>query len=373
MMRSHPEILLDLSETRLSVAGRPSAAPLKRERESEFLLDFSEIRRPATMLPSTAPVKFEREAEVPRCLVPRGSLLSLTGGLPSSEMPKEGRRTWGANVVTQENLDTTERLIVFGRPSSGPGLSLLRAFKKWCDVQLALPSAIGETIAIFGGYLFDAGLKASTCASYVRSVLFLERREPHVIPKFYIADDVLKGLDKTAASEPRNHAIDIDEDRAREIISAIQKLDVQWTIWVMAMCGARVADLLRLGPGQIVVQGSTLWIHFKVTKTVHEQDKQYSVQLPIWIPFRPEWEPFLSSPTPFTADCDRVDYVLHAAGFPETSYSFRRLFINQVIDRFTESGLTNWISVIEFTGHQQVKTVKGLYKRHRPLDLSLSK
>ena len=195
MMRSHPEILLDLSETRLSVAGRPSAAPLKRERESEFLLDFSEIRRPATMLPSTAPVKFEREAEVPRCLVPRGSLLSLTGGLPSSEMPKEGRRTWGANVVTQENLDTTERLIVFGRPSSGPGLSLLRAFKKWCDVQLALPSAIGETIAIFGGYLFDAGLKASTCASYVRSVLFLERREPHVIPKFYIADDVLKGLD----------------------------------------------------------------------------------------------------------------------------------------------------------------------------------
>ena len=49
----------------------------------------------------------------------------------------------------------------------------------------------------------------------------------------------------------------------------------------MAMCGGRVADLLRLGPGQIAIKGSTLFVHFKVTKTATEQAEQYSVNLPI--------------------------------------------------------------------------------------------
>ena len=362
MRRHPPEFHLDFSETRGSTTARLNTAPHKRERGSEFLLDFSlqaVTTGPTATRPSNNTLKCDRESENLQ-----GSLLRLTGGVPSSAMPKEGHRTWAINEVTQKQLDTTERLIIFGSPSSAQRLSLWRAFGKWCDRQTTLPWARGETIAIFGGYLYDAGLKASTCASYVRTVLFFSRRESHVTPKYHIADDLLKGLDKTAASEPRNHAIDIDEDRAREIISAIRQLDVQWTLWVMAMCGGRVADLMRLGPGKIVVQGSSLWVHFQVTKTATEQSEQYSVQLPIWIPFRSEWAQFLSSSTPFTADCNRVDYVLHKAGFPETSYSFRRLFINQVIDRFTDAGLTNWISVIELTGHQQVKTVKGLYKRH---------
>ena len=127
MRRHPPEFHLDFSETRGSTTARLNTAPHKRERGSEFLLDFSlqaVTTGPTATRPSNNALKCDRESENPQ-----GSLLRLTGGVPSSAMPKEGHRTWAINEVTQKQLDTTERLIIFGSPSSAQRLSLWRAFE----------------------------------------------------------------------------------------------------------------------------------------------------------------------------------------------------------------------------------------------------
>ena len=48
-----------------------------------------------------------------------------------------------------------------------------------------------------------------------------------------------------------------------------------------------------------------------------------------------------------------------------TSYSFRRLFIQRNIERFTDasSHLTDWAKVVKLTGHVQIETVRTRYTR----------
>jgi len=349
--------------------------------ERGALLDFSWIRdtssvteaaylRPAKVARLNIPTVENRfplpTAPLPSLPSAPGNLhLNLLGGIPMSAMPGEGRRRWGSVAVDDATYVTAEELLLEGRPSAAAQLSLFRAFDRWRATNRNLPRSPGEILAIFGAYLFEHDLKASTCANYVRTAWFFLRRleSSHPEPQWYLALDILRGLDRHASRQPRDHAIDIDEARALHILSTIQAVDVAFVIWLMCVCGARVADIRRLAPEQVQLRGSRIVIHFRETKTVVRPIDQYSVDLDLWIPFKEEWRPYLvgrlSAP-----NCDRVNYVLHSAGFEETSYSFRRLFINRVIHRFTEGGITDWLRVIELTGHRKAATAKGLYKQH---------
>lgn len=299
--------------------------------------------------------------------------LDVLGGIPISAMPGEGHRRWGTTPVDLETKAATEEILLEGRPGAAAQLSLFRAFERWRSVNPLLPTAYGEVLAIFGGYLYEHDLKCSTCVTYVRTALFFLRRSPPNAedPKWYLASDVIRGLDRLASRETRDHAIDIDEDRALHILRSMVQPDLAFTIWLMLVCGARCSDLARLAPSQIVLTANKIFIHFRETKTVARPINQYSVELPLWIPFKEEWRIFLTSRETLPADCDRLNKSLHAAGFPETTYSFRRLFINRVIHKFTEDGVTDWLRVIELTGHRKSNTVKGLYKQHL-LDFSWS-
>ena len=50
--------------------------------------------------------------------------LHLLGGLPVSQMPKEGSRMWGYQPVTLNTYETVEKLLVEGTPSVKQQLSL---------------------------------------------------------------------------------------------------------------------------------------------------------------------------------------------------------------------------------------------------------
>jgi len=299
---------------------------------------------------------------------PHDGLLSHVGGLPLTAMPREGKRTWGFDFVTERTVATTDTLLAEGRPGASGQLSLYRAYCKWREHRLQRQLSCGETLAIFGGYLVDAGLKASTCSTYVATALFFERRlSPRGDPQFYLAEDTIRALNRRACSEPREHAPDTSEERVRSIFDILRNQEVAFTVWAMCVCGGRAADLLRLieTGGFFRIVGNRVRVHFTLTKNRSEQCEQYSIDLPIWIPFRQQWKEYLDRPNPFCCNAQKINDTLHAAGFNETSYSFRRLFINHVIERLTENGITNWLAVIELTGHQQVKMVKGLYKSHK--------
>jgi len=282
------------------------------------------------------------------------------------------------------------------RPSSSQHLSLYRAFQRWREQSPLVWSApLGQLAAVFGTYLWEVGLCANTCASSLRTILkFLRREALTMPPQWSVAEDLLRALDLKAAAEPPEHAPDISEERAATIIDAIKQQDVAFAVWAMCMSGARAADLMRLGSGQFQVSadGKAIAVEFYVTKNVRAPHERYSicvqsdereatkhaVSFASWIAFKECWRPFLYQDRPFVRPemnkpdlspqylVNRINYVLdHLKIEPtveETSYSFRRLFINRVIDRFTEDGVTAWCKVIEITGHQRKENVKSSYK-----------
>lgn len=294
--------------------------------------------------------------------------LNLTFGLPSQAMPAARTRAWGHHRVTDATIEKTHELMLKGRPGASATLSLMRAYCRWRRANDLDSEAPGRALGVFGAYLAEAGLKMTTCASYVRSVLAITRKdnEGKMGCEWNVVNDVLKGLDLSAAAEEPDHAIDIGEDRAQEIIDVIRELDVQFSLWAMCTIGGRMEDLNNLGGGQLFLRRTStpmmMSVDFRITKAGRTQVEKYSVTLPVWLPWKETWNVFLEAGTPFTANADRVNRVLHAAGYNETTYSFRRLFINRIVDRFTDRGVTEWCKVIEITGHQQARVVKGTYK-----------
>ena len=69
----------------------------------------------------------------------------------------------------------------------------------------------------------------------------------------------------------------------------------------------------------------------------------------------------------FTINCDAFNAALKSLG-PElegyTSYSFRRLFVHRVIERFTdEDEMVAWAEVVKLTAHVQIETVRVSYAK----------
>jgi len=354
-----------------SHAGLWDLSWLKKETPSSDLSTALPVSRSPQTSPSLPSDNVERPSPASRGLwtlpIQRPHLLQHIGGAPLSAMPREGHRKWGTLPVTENTRTHTEELLIAGRPGISGMLSIHRAYEKWKNVRLRQLLSCGEALAVFGGYLHEAGLKASTCSTYVYSAMFFEKRLHHQMdPQWFLAHDMIRALNRQACSEERDHAYDTTEEDVIKMLDTVRNPEVTWAIWAMCTCGGRAADLLKLGEtgGSFQVFGKHVKVHFKVTKNRTEQSEQYSLNLPILIPFRKEWSELASRQNPFTVSAQKINDTLHAAGFRETSYSFRRLFINQVIERLTEDGVTNWLKVIELTGHQQIKMVKGLYKAH---------
>ena len=301
--------------------------------------------------------------------------MNLHRGLVADAISKEGKRTWGSKPVQDSTVRVAKEIVLLGQPTGGAQLSLYRSFCRWRSAHIDTKTSIGQTLAIFGGYLIEAELKASTCVTYVKQLETLCKREPPSVipPEWSVVKDCIKGLELMALRQPRDHAPDISQERAIEIINGIQDDGVAFTIWAMCMCGARSGDLLALNEFGFTIVGGYVHVHFLQTKARRRQDEQYSVDLPIWYPLPARLQSWSQRARPFVSetkrglficDADRINRILHKAGFVETSYSFRRLFINGIIDRFTEDGITNWLKVIELSGHETPKVVKSLYKDH---------
>jgi len=363
---------LTLSSVPGSVPGAMSRPPLILHREESTRRDISGV----TIRPHDSTLILRQDAAMP--LIPvinHSNPLNLHRGLVADAMPKEGKRKWGSRPVDDSTMQRAKEIVLLGQPTGGAQLSLYRSFCRWRCAHIHANTSIGQTLVIFASYLIDAELKASTCATYVRQLETLCKREPPeaLPPEWSVVKDCIKGLDLMALKQPRDHAPDISQERAIEIINGIQDEGVAYTVWAMCMCGGRASDLMELDEFGFTVVGGFVHVHFLKTKTRRRQDEQYSVDLPIWFPLPARlqlWSqkarPFVSETKrgSFICDADRINRVLHAAGFEETSYSFRRLFINGIIDRFTENGITNWLKVIELTGHETPKVTKSLYKDH---------
>ena len=293
--------------------------------------------------------------------------LHLYGGLPMTAMPKEGNRQWGIPPITDSTAQLAETLLIEGCPSASQKLSLFRAFDRWRTTKFTIRPSPGRVLILFAAYLLEAELKATTVGGYVRTARAFCQNEDNIGRcEWGLVTHVLKGLDRRAAEEEPDHAPDISEERAQEILDTVTDVEIQFIIWLMLNTGARVKDLLRLKHHQLFIHGNRVYVEFKVTKVATTPKERYNIELPIWIPFKTEWNMFLSRELPVSASCNRINKLLHSIGFQETTYSFRRLFINRVIDRFTENDIVDWMKVIQLTGHEQSRSVQASYQESAP-------
>ena len=332
------------------------------------MLSFSQLCMFVAPRPGTTAIRPEGDLKITPS-EPRD--MCLYGGLPMSAMPKEGERKWGSLPITNSTVLLAETLAAEGCPSASQQLSLIRAFERWRSSKFQVCPSPGRVLCIFAAYLIEAELKASTVGGYVRIVRSFCQAEVRTTDYSGPADwnaliHVLKGLDRRAAGEEPDHALDITEERALEILHAVTDLEIQFVLWLMMNIGARVKDLQRLKEHQLFIDGQRVYVEFKVTKVATTSKERYNIDLPVWVPFQPEWKVFLSRAKPVSASCDRINKILHKMGYAETTYSFRRLFINRVIDRFTESDIVDWMKVIQLTGHQQARSVQASYQESAP-------
>ena len=323
------------------------------------------IPQPSFQTSSVVHASFKRSTAV---LAP-GELLKITCGVPSVSMPALGVRSWGGALVTDHTLARAEAIISLGAPTASQDLSIHRGFCVWRGNQGLQGYPLGQTLAVFGAYLEEADLKHSTIVEYVQSAHKMCRRSGELCADETAYRHFLKGAQLLAANDKPDHAIDVSIERIIEIMGKIDREahdEWRFTIWMMVTCGARMSDLRRLKSAMIRFIDGILKILFRVTKTSRDGSESYEVTVEqnVVLPFESQWRAFLEREMPFHLKADSVNKVLHRFGFPETTYSFRRFFIQATIARFTDQGHTEWCRVIEITGHQQGKTVRAKYALH---------
>ena len=314
-----------------------------------------------------APVRYDEEPRVPLQPVKRiavASIFETELGLPVSKIPKVGPRKWGDVDVQEKHKVRAQEIIVLGAPTASQDISVYRAFSRWRWQQGMSGVKLGQVLCVFGAYLEAAELKHSTIVTYVISVDKMAARDGEKRNDQGEFQAFLKGMKLLAANDVPDHAMDVSAERIAEILRTVRKEKIRFAIWMITTIGARCRDLRRLTKRQIELVGScSIKIHFKVTKTARDSSEGYEVKVEFhaFAPFEAQWSQFLEEETPFNIKADQINKTLHAAGFPETSYSFRRFFIQATVDRFTNDNHTDWCRVIEITGHQQAKIVKSTY------------
>ena len=219
------------------------------------------------------------------------------------------------------------------------------------------------------------GMAATSVRTMMRNILgiFGRAQDPIVGP---LVGDTFKILNLIIADEEVDHAKDMTFEVAMEVIGRLSGM-AQVIAWFMLVCGARVADLERMFRRQFLFQlnvdGSlTVKIIFNYTKGRRDAKKAYTlvIKLPMEILIPVAVVEAMKVPQGakvFTMGCDAFNAAIKALGveFEDyTSYSFRRLFVHRVIERFTgEDEMTAWAEVVKLTAHVQIETVRTSYAK----------
>jgi len=301
--------------------------------------------------------------------------------MPQLEKPRQKReREVVVRRLTQSTWDITMELVEQAQPSLRPAISCYEKFQSFC--QLNDPSNIVSADLLLLLYQVDClvqGQAATTSRTYSKNILRVIKRDQRIIPGLYPVEgphveDLFKILEQLIADEEVEHALDLNVSTAQEILGLL-KGRAQATVWLMCMCGGRAMDLSRLKRDQFQfdVSTGTMRIHFTYTKGRRSDKKQYTlpIKLEDAFPIPQSMIDLLNvKPTEKLSTCSasETNAALDALGplyEGYTSYSFRRLFVHRVIERFrdNETEMIAWGEVVKLTAHVSIETVRSSYAK----------
>ena len=296
--------------------------------------------------------------------------LNEYGYAPLSAVRK-GKRTWEPRVVSLNTMALATELLRMAHPNAPADASVTREFDTFVVLNAKLGS-LDILLFLFATDLLLQGLMASTVDTYVCGIL---RCKAHMRDKITgpFVNDIKKILEEIQCHEEVTHAKDIDEALAARMLRLLDGA-AQVICFLMIICGARVADLMDMKRCQVVFLPSMeARISFHVTKNHRSKAAMYSIIVPICAEVPNGMAKFLSVPdAPLIAlDTNAFNSALHEVGSRYcdlagiTSYSFRRLFVQRNIARFSDpkSHFTDWATVVKLTGHSKIETVRTCYTR----------
>jgi hypothetical protein len=236
------------------------------------------------------------------------------------------------------------------------------------------PGDIDEALLLFGIDIVVQGIKASSATTYIRTIMsaYTRRGTPISSP---LVGDCFKILEMIACEEEVDHAVDIEEDEAWDIIAQLEGT-VKLAAWFMLVIGARCADLAHLQSQdirfEVVAEGDLagrgrMSVSFRWTKNHRGRSDRYTIHVYPKVIISELRALFVSrgrlfNLAPQVADLNKaLKNVCKTEGV--TSYSLRRLFVQSVIKEKTSGDVTNWIEVIKITGHHALKVVRNSYTK----------
>jgi hypothetical protein len=261
-------------------------------------------------------------------------------------------------------VELAEALLMEVNTDAKSMTSLMNVFAEFLRLNAEYEKNLDVALMLFVLDAVIQGLKASSGVTYGRTILAAYSRMGQPINSA-LTTDLFRILEVILAEEETEHALDITEELAWNIIAQLPA-DLQPVAYFMLTIGARCRDLCHLHTRDFLFHSDgRLCVSFVYTKNHRSRKDRYSVVLrPKFFPkylkelFPPGRDQPLFAKAP---DVNVLNRALDKVHPGVTSYSLRRNFIHAVIAAKTEGDVTAWLEVIKITGHHSLEVIRNSY------------
>jgi len=309
----------------------------------------------------------------PRLVLGRDKLPSITAH------QRTGPRRFEVRQVPWTTIKTTMFLLDAVNPAGADQRSIYRLYENFAQCNSDEAGTFydsDEMLLLFIMDIIIQGIKASSAQTYMSSILKMAERSGRKI-KGPLVKDLRKILNMLRLDDEVDHAMDIDEPQAAEVLKNLRG-EAQAMCAILIITGARVADVLQLEGVHVKWTAEYVTVHFRSTKNRKSPDKVFtanykldcidleacaeSLTAVLKSSQTPKSKMFHLSVEEFNAEVKRV--WRHGSSYP-TSYSFRRLAIQRFVKQamVQEDGIwvVKWARALALTGHLRLETLRTRY------------
>lgn len=302
--------------------------------------------------------------------------------LPSITMhQRAGPRRFQVRQVPWNTIKTTMFLLDAVNPAGANQRSIYRLYENFVNCNSDEAGTFYESDEMLLLFIMDIiiqGIKASSAQTYMSSILKIAERSGKKI-KGPLVKDLRKILNMLRLDDEVDHALDIEEGQAAEVLSNLRG-EAQAMCAMMIITGARVSDLLNLEAKDIKWASDFVTVHFKCTKNRKNPNKVFTANYKLNCinldccadalaashkgAHMQKVKVFHMTVDDFNASIKRV-WKCEWGEKHATSYSFRRLaiqrFVRQSIVEEDGVWVIKWARAMALTGHLRLETLRTRY------------
>jgi len=293
---------------------------------------------------------------------PREELKLTELRLPLSSLPSGvGRgRTFELRKVPARVIQLAETLLMAVNTDAKSMTSLYECFLKFKEIN-GLEEKDDIALLLFLLDIVAQGIKITSAITYGRTIISALGRanRPIVSP---LVRDTFNVLELIAAEEESDHALDISEDAAWEIVRQLRG-ELRLIGFLMLATGIRCHDQEHMLSSDLEFRADgRLLVYFRYTKNHRTRKERYSITtrpkhlVPELLEVRGR-----ARVMPRIVPVSELNAALERCMTGVTSYSLRRRFIHTVLENSTTGDVVDWVAAQKLTGHKDLEVLRNSY------------